>query len=147
MVKSKVETVLGPVDAEDLGITLPHEHTVMDVSYYAKPPRTDAERERFNAPITMENLNWLRHNLYRNKMNISMYDAQEAVLVDLKNFKKAGGSTIVENTVIGINRDVGKMVNAAKSSGVNIVCGTGYFVDQTIPEDIKSASIEKFTEV
>ena len=105
MVKSKVETVLGPVDAEDLGITLPHEHTVMDVSYYATPPKTDAERERFNAPITMENLNWVRHNVYNSKPNVSIYNEREAVIADLKNLKKAGGSTVVDNTVIGDERE------------------------------------------
>ncbi len=147
MAKSQVETVLGAVDAEDLGIILPHEHVVMDCSYFATPPTTDEERARYHAPITMENLNWLRHNLYRSKVNVSMYNEPEAVVADLKIFKQAGGSTVVENTVIGINRDVEKMVNISKLSGVHMVCGTGYFVDQTIPGEVKSAPVEKITEV
>ena len=142
-----IETVLGPVDAEDLGTTLPHEHVVMDCSYFLTPPTTNKESENYNAPITMENLNWLRHNLYKSKVNVSMYNEQEAVITDLQIFKKAGGATIVENTVIGINRDIAKMVNISKSSGVHLVCGTGYFVDQTIPGEVKSASVEKITEV
>ena len=144
MAKSQVEAVLGAIDAKDLGITLPHEHVVMDVSYY---PTTDEERERYNAPITMQNLNWLRHNLYKSKVNVSIYNEQEAVITDLKIFKQTGGATVVENTVIGINRDIAKMVNISKSSGVHIVCGTGYFVDETIPREVKSASVEKITEV
>jgi phosphotriesterase-related protein len=147
MAKSQVEAVLGAIDAKDLGITLPHEHVVMDVSYYTTPPTTDEERERYNAPITMQNLNWLRHNLYKSKVNVSIYNEQEAVITDLKIFKQTGGATVVENTVIGINRDIAKMVNISKSSGVHIVCGTGYFVDETIPREVKSASVEKITEV
>ena len=147
MVKSQVETVLGAIDAEDIGITLPHEHVVMDVSYYTTPPTTDEEHERYHAPITMENLSWLRHNIYKSKVNVSMYKEEQAVITDLKIFKRAGGSTVVENTVIGINRDVAKMVNISKLSGVHMVCGTGYFVDPTVPQDMKSASTEQLTEV
>ena len=76
-----------------------------------------------------------------------MYNEQEAVIADLKVFKKAGGATVVENTVIGINRDIAKMVNISKSSGVHLVCGTGYFVDPTVPAEVKSASVEKLAEV
>jgi phosphotriesterase-related protein len=147
MAKSQVETVLGAVDAVDLGITLPHEHVVMDCTYFLTSPTTDTERERYNAPITMENINWLRHNLYKSKTNVSMYNEQEAVIADLKVFKKAGGATIVENTVMGINRDIAKMVNISTSSGVHLVCGTGYFVEQTIPGNVRSATVEKIAEV
>ena len=147
MAKSRVETVLGAINAEDLGLTLPHEHVVMDCSYCCTQPATDEERERYNAPITMQNLNWLRHNLYKSKVNVSMYNEQEAVITDLKIFKQAGGATVVENTVIGINRDIIKMVNISKSSGVHMVCGTGYFVDETVPGEVKSLSVEKITQV
>ena len=147
MVKSQVETVLGAVDAEDLGITLPHEHVVMDVSYYTTQPTNDEEREKFHAPITMENLNWLRHNLYKSKVNVSIYNEEEAVIADLKTFKQNGGATVVENTVVGINRDVEKMVNISKGSGVHLVCGTGYFVDAVVPGEVKSDSVEKITKV
>lgn len=144
---ARVETVLGTITPEDLGVILPHEHVVMDCSYFFVAPTDEAERERCNAPITMQNLNWLRHNLYKSKVNMSLYNEQEAVIEDLKSFKKAGGATIVENTVVGINRDVVKLVNISQSSGVNVVCGTGYFVQKTIPEAVKSASVEKITEV
>ena len=148
MPKSRVETVLGTINAEDLGVILPHEHVVMDVSYFCSGlPTDEKERERCYAPITMQNLNWLRHNLYKSKVNTSMYNEQEAVIEDLKIFKQAGGSTIVENTVVGINRDIAKMVNISQSSGVNLICGTGYFVQETMPESVKSASVEKITEV
>lgn len=87
------------------------------------------------------------HNPYNSKFNVSMYEEDEAVISDLKIFKRAGGSTIVENTTIGINRDVSKMIDISKSSGVHLVCGTGYFLDGTIPGEAKSASVERFTEV
>lgn len=76
-----------------------------------------------------------------------MYNEQEAVIADLMIFKQSGGSTIVENTVVGINRDVDKMVNISKTSGVHIVCGTGYFLHGTIPGEVRAATVEKITEV
>ena len=39
--------------------------------------------------------------------------------------KKSGGCTIVENTSIGISRDLATLKHISQSTGVNIVCGTG----------------------
>jgi len=35
----KVQTVLGTVDADNLGVTLPHEHIICNLSVYFEEPR------------------------------------------------------------------------------------------------------------
>ena len=39
--------------------------------------------------------------------------------------QKYGGGTIVENTTVGIHRDIKFLKDASEKSGVNIVSGTG----------------------
>lgn len=147
MMKSQVETVLGAINAEDLAITFTHEHVTMDCSYCMVPPRNESEKAKLNEPVTLSNLNWLRHNPYSCLANMKLAAEKDAVIADLGLLKKTGGSTIVKNTSIGINRDIGSMIEISKATGVNIVCGTGYFVAETFPGEMKSASVEKLTEV
>lgn len=43
-------------------------------------------------------------------------------------FKQAGGTTIVENTIEGINRDIKWLKELSEKTGVHIIAGTGYYV-------------------
>lgn len=147
MVKELVETVLGPINPEELGITFTHEHVTINYSSCAMPPSNDSDKKRFNEPITLENLNWVRHNPYSCLSNMNLAAEEVAITTDLKLLKSAGGSTIVENTSMGINRDVAAMTRMSKSTGLHIVCGTGYYVEKTLANDIKTASVEELTEV
>jgi phosphotriesterase-related protein len=46
-------------------------------------------------------------------------------LNDLKLYKKFGGTTILENTTIGIGRDNQLIIRLSRESGVNVIAGTG----------------------
>lgn len=147
MAKAQIETVLGQVSPEDLGITLTHEHLTIDYSNCVMSPTNDSDISKMNEPITLQNLSWLRHNPYSCLANLNLAKERNAVLKDLKLLKQAGGCTIVENTCVGINRDVPAMVELAKSSGLNVVCGTGYYVERTQTDCVKSATVEELTKV
>ena len=147
MAKTQIETVLGPVNAEDLGITFTHEHLTIDYSNCAMSPSKDSDKSKMNDPITLDNLNWLRHNPYSCVANLNLAKEKDAVLSDLKLLKQAGGCTIVENTCIGINRDVAAMIEMAKLSGLNVVCGTGFYVERTQTDSVKNASVEELSKV
>ena len=45
----------------------------------------------------------------------------------VKNFKKAGGGCIVENSTIGFNRKTEFLKRLSKESGVHIIAGTGKY--------------------
>ena len=147
MAKAQIETVLGPVNGEDLGITFTHEHLTIDYSKCTLSPAKDVDKSKKNEPITLANLNWLKHNPYSCVANLNLAKEKDAVLLDLKSLKQAGGCTIVENTCIGINRDVAAMIEFAKLSGLNVVCGTGYYVAVTQTDSVKNASVEEMTKV
>ena len=56
----KVQTVLGPIEPEDLGITLPHEHLLVDLTCTFLMPEEATERAYIHAPVTMDILGSLK---------------------------------------------------------------------------------------
>lgn len=44
---------------------------------------------------------------------------------EMKMYRKFGGGTVVENSNIGLNRNLPLLVRASKESGVNVIAGTG----------------------
>ena len=147
MVKTTVETVLGPIDANKLKKTLTHEHVTIDFGKHYLQPEKEADKEKVNGPFTLQNVNWIKHNPYSYYPNLFLEKETNAVIDDLRSFKEAGGSSIVENTSTGIGRDVKKIKHIAEASGVNIVCGTGYYVEKQLDEHIKAYSVEEMTQV
>lgn len=146
MVKTKVETVLGPIDASELKKTLTHEHVVLDFEKHFHKPEKEADQKKAYCSFTLENINWIRHNPYSCFSNLFLVNETNAVIDDLKIFKQVGGSTIVENTSIGLGRDVRKMKQISEASGINIVCGTGYYLERQLDDCIKSYSVEQMTQ-
>ena len=53
-----VQTVLGPVDAGSLGITIPHEHLLIDLGPRFVEPATDEGRALALQPVSLANLRW-----------------------------------------------------------------------------------------
>ena len=49
----KVQTVLGVIDAEDIGITTCHEHILWDISPNFQEPRTAGEKGMAHQPVTL----------------------------------------------------------------------------------------------
>ena len=47
----KLNTVLGEISADDVGLICPHEHLFIDLSHEAVEPKTDAEKELFYGKI------------------------------------------------------------------------------------------------
>lgn len=94
----KVMTVLGPVEPEKLGHTLPHEHTLNWLSHYEMPDADPEKRKFFEQPVTLDNLYYiLNENFYGIRDNLLNYD-DEFFIEELKRFKKAGGGTVVDLT-------------------------------------------------
>ena len=122
----KVQTVAGMIDPGALGITLPHEHLLVDLSSCFAPPEAADDRQRAYQKVGIENLSWLRYHPFQNLDNLRMLDEQEAVDEALL-FRHAGGGTIVDCTINGIGRDPDALVRIARAAGVNVIMGSGYY--------------------
>ena len=108
-----IETVLGPVDADKLGFTLPHEH-VMETSG--------------GIPHTYPDL-------------VDTGDVVRRGGAALKRVRELGVETIVDLTTFDIGRDVKLLQRVSRESGVNIACSTGTWLD--IPRTFLTTGAER----
>jgi phosphotriesterase-related protein len=136
------ETVLGPVRGEYLGLTLPHEHLVLDGSAIFSDPAVSSERDMARAPLGWSTLSWLRYHPYESIENVMMVDEAEAE-AELALFRNAGGGTLVDVTVPGIGRDPEALVRLSRATGVHIVMGTGLYVEHSLPAKYRDMTVEQ----
>jgi len=134
----KVQTVLGTIDPGEMGVTLPHEHLFADITTLVEAPYEASQRGRAHQLVSLENLGWIRYNYFRNYDNALLTDEGTA-LSELDLFHRAGGTTIVDVTTVGIGRDPIALARVARASGVNVVMSTGYYVDPTHPPSVAAA--------
>ncbi|WP_428939394.1 phosphotriesterase family protein [Fontivita pretiosa] len=97
--QGQVMTVDGPVHASQLGVTLPHEHLLVDFigADRATPDRYDRD------------------------------DVQRAVLPHLKQLAALGCSTLVDCTPAYLGRDPILLKRLSQASGLKIITNTGYY--------------------
>ncbi len=101
-----VETVNGPIDVEELGLTLIHEHF-----------RATDEAARFQFPqLYDEQAEW------------------EAALADANAVKGHGVRTVVEPSAMFLNRDAAFSRRVADESGVQVILATGAYTYDHLPQ-------------
>src|SRR2546423_2169967 len=140
-----VMSVLGPVAGDQLGVTLRHEHLLIDVSYRWQPPTEVTLRALAEQPVTLANLGFLRRNIGAVKANFRLDDVDVAAAEALA-FKREGGGTIVDVSPPGIGRDPRALRAIAAQSGINVVTCTGYYLARSHPAAVAGASIDALAE-
>lgn len=101
----KVRTVLGDVDPEELGFTLPHEHLINFPPTSARP---DPD--------------------YR-------LDDVDKAIQEVELYKRAGGTALAEMTGIGYGRDVEAIKYISEQTGVHMVSGSGFIMESLFPPE------------
>ncbi len=95
-----VNSVLGPLDAADLGFTLAHEHILV-----GSPGFHQSYPELFGA------------------------DCMDRIIDGLARAKESGVDTVVDATTHDLGRDVTVLAEASRVTGVNIIACTGLWLD------------------
>ncbi len=148
-----VMTVCGRIEADELGITLPHEHLFLDLTNQFTEPSDPHERAVSRQNVSRSNLGLLKRNPYAIKDNLLLDDI-DLIDQELGYFKKLGGKTIVDCTSIGIKRQPRMLKEISRRTGLHIIAGSGYFTQDTHPPEIAEWSagrmadriLEDFTE-
>ena len=99
-----VQTVLGPILPSELGPTTTHEHLYIDFSFMFRPAQDSLSQVLADAPITLENLGWIRRNYYSNRANLTLTDL-DSTINEVRKYREVGGGAIVDATSMGIGRD------------------------------------------
>jgi phosphotriesterase-related protein len=137
-------TTAGPVAADDLGIVLPHEHLLFDLSAYLTKPLDDHERALVDAPLRLDNAAHLRRSPLVSRENLVLHDEDVAVR-ELGYFREVGGRTLVDCTLPEMKRDVAAVARVAASSGVNVVVVTGHYIKPTQGPEVARQSVDEIT--
>ena len=133
--------VAGPLDVGNLGVTLAHEHLLMDGGCLWRPPKDAARSWLIDAPVTRDLYQTLALDPYHSRDNVRLDDPDEA-LQDLLTFRAVGGQSMADLS----SRDIGPYPNELRSlslaSGVNIIAGTGFYVKSAHPAWLAGAEEE-----
>tara|TARA_B110000438_G_C15813832_1_gene650968 strand:+ start:2369 stop:3592 length:1224 start_codon:yes stop_codon:yes gene_type:complete len=142
----KVQTVLGLVEPESLGITITHEHLIADGSaVWFSEPEGEIEMKMAYEPVSMKNLWWVRFNRFSNLDNFRLTEEREAIKEAIM-FKEAGGGTIVDLTTNGHGRDPVKLKHVGQATGVNVIMATGWYIAASHPDELSKMSEQEMTE-
>ena len=104
----QVQTVLGAVAPEELGFTLPHEHTKCSLWW-------------------IEN-RWDYWELIGDEPRINK---------ELAAYKALGGGALVDVTPIGIGRDLERLARLSEATGLHIVAGAGWYRQAYYPAEAR----------
>jgi phosphotriesterase-related protein len=138
----RVMTVLGPIPVEAMGITLMHEHIVLDTSSWWKRPCCATDIGLAERPLDVSMLGELRMNPFLNRDNCGLLDAEVAI-EELTRFSELGGRTVVDPTNVGIGRDPLALQRISRRTGLNIVMGAGFYLQPSHPERVARMSIDE----
>lgn len=126
-----VMTVTGRVSADTLGIVAPHEHVFIDMRVFFHDPEEISAKADAQKPVGMELLGALRRNPYAVRDNLRLTD-RDVQIRELSAFRKAGGATVVDATTIGLGRDPDLLRDVSVETGLQIVAGAGFYVQDAV---------------
>jgi phosphotriesterase-related protein len=138
----KVQTVTGEIGAEELGVTLPHEHLLFDLSCFFVMPEEATGRRLAQNSVEISNLGEIKRNPLANKDNLVNYDVELAI-AELSYFKRAGGRSIVDLTNVGLGRDPAAVRAISLQTGIQVVLGSGYYVAASHPRRVASMTTDE----
>ncbi len=101
----KIVTVNGPIDPRELGVTLSHDHLLVDA--------------------------WGMTPGYEDYGTI--LDNEDLAIEEMKRYRRAGGSALCDPTTVGIGRNPGALRRISRASGVHIVMGCGWYRERVYP--------------
>ena len=105
----RIVTVRGPIEPAALGVTLSHDHVLIDAF-------------RMYGEATADYA-WI-------------IDDEEIAVAELALFRDAGGGAVCDPTNVGLGRDAPALRRISERSGVHIVMGTGWYRERVHPPEI-----------
>ncbi len=124
-------TVSGPIRVDQLGVALMHEHLSVIVQANVRPDDPEAAA-LLDQPVEPWRLALLRQNPYASTDNCTP-PSVETIVLELSDFARRGGGTIVDTTGWNIGRDPDRLLQVARRTGLHVVMGSGLYLERTHP--------------
>jgi phosphotriesterase-related protein len=104
--RAQVVTVRGPIDPASLGITLSHDHLIIDAfKLFGEASGSYA---------------WIM-------------DDEDIAIGEVNRYRAAGGSAIADPTNVGIGRNPAALRRISEATGVHIIMGAGWYRERAYP--------------
>lgn len=116
-----IMTVNGPVEPDELGTTLPHEHILVD---FIGADKVSKDRYHIDSVVAM-------------------------VRPFLQDLKHAGGNTLIECTPKYLGRDPALLKRLADATGLHLLTNTGYYGDENgdfLPSHVYDETADRLAE-
>jgi phosphotriesterase-related protein len=146
---SQIMTVLGPIEADTLGITTMHDHVLAYLTPFFYNKLTD--ENKLLCPINTDKKVSIEDLFYLNELALRAHNEDNWDLSDIELmkkevafFKQRGGQSILEASVPGIRTNLAGMRDISKSTGVNIIASTGLYVGVSWPTRFKKLDEEEY---
>jgi phosphotriesterase-related protein len=146
MKDKQVMTVCGPIAPDEMGVTLAHQHVILNLLNWFTEPQETSKHWIIDAPVTMEILGLLHMDPTISKDNLVVDDI-EMCIKELQELRMWGGKSIVDTCPIGAGRDPIAQRKISIASGINIVCASGWYVANAHPPYIKEKTEEELCDI
>lgn len=134
--------VNGEIPADELGMTLPHEHLFTNLSCYWNKSDLLQDRAAFSMQVSPAIRAVVQQRPWSYLDNVVLNDLNSAV-DEANAFKAAGGKTIVDvSPYPGMGRNPDGLLSVSKSTGLNIIMACGRYSEPSMIGDEKTISVE-----
>jgi phosphotriesterase-related protein len=120
-----IQTVLGPIRPEALGVCLPHEHIWCNQQLALR-------KELFG--VSRPTDSYMR------------LDDVDRMVGELLAYRAAGGGAIVEVTCDGWGRDLEVLARLSEASGVHVIATAGFYIEPCLPPFVAEWSVEQLAD-
>lgn len=138
-----IQTVLGEINENELGVCSSHEHVFIDMRKCVDI--TGNEGKHFYEKVEMSNRVETFSDPYGILDNALLEGVEDAV-DEMLYFKEYGGNTVIDCTLDEIGRDPIALREVSEKSGVNIVLGCGHYYHKAHFPYVKEASVESLAD-
>ena len=123
----------------------PHEHLFIDLIHEAVEPADEEGKKLFHSKVSMEILGPLRRNPYIVRDNLVLSDKDDAVN-ELKFLERHDVGLFVDLSCVGIERNIDRLRYVSDNAKVDIALGTGFYVHDTLSEEVCAMSVEQMAD-
>lgn len=142
-----VMTVLGPIPASELGATLTHEHCVVDLTCWFMEPAEVSRKRDVDRPVDISLLADLRRRPFSTTRDNLVLGDEDLAIRELEYYRRAGGRSLVDVTPYGLGRDPLALQRISRATGLNIVMGTGFYVENAHPDWLRDLDADRLADI
>jgi phosphotriesterase-related protein len=134
-IAGKIQTVTGPIEPDQLGVTLFGDMLFHDLGLFRAAPSEASARDQFFGPITQEVLSNQRYYGMRSQQMLRLGNVREAI-EEASIFKQWGGETILDGAGLTMGRDPVALARVSRATGLNVIMGGSFYAVRSHPADM-----------